>query len=244
MGLAGSPSICVTSPPFTYTSWAQPTAQYGQIECATWSASEIRGLSVRECSERTDLPRPSRSPSCSCRTTGHEPSSFVSPTQAAYPSPARAKRIVLRSKLIVQVVDDAPQLRPFRPECVVHDGEPVLPLRRQREVDDATIVGGDRPSHEPGLLCALDELRDGALGQRELRDELGNGRRPVLAPCDLQEEEVLARREAGGARNVLALAQELPQRRTELRSEPVAVRRGHRTFLHVHRLGIKSVHAL
>jgi hypothetical protein len=50
-GSPGSPSIWVTSPSFTKTRWPQPTAQYGQMDLTTSSASDVRGL---RCAWRAD----------------------------------------------------------------------------------------------------------------------------------------------------------------------------------------------
>src|SRR5581483_52740 len=47
----GSPSTWMTSLPFAYTSWAQPTAQYGQMLVPTRSASSRRGRVWREPSD-------------------------------------------------------------------------------------------------------------------------------------------------------------------------------------------------
>ena len=46
IGLAGSPSIWVDLPSLTNTFCAQPTAQNGQTESTTRSASTVRGCSV------------------------------------------------------------------------------------------------------------------------------------------------------------------------------------------------------
>src|SRR5947209_75090 len=71
----------VISPSLTYTSCPQPTAQYGQIDCTTLSASSIRGFSVAERGDCTAGPRPSASPCRSWRRTGqdaiNEPSATV-----------------------------------------------------------------------------------------------------------------------------------------------------------------------
>src|ERR1051326_3851495 len=64
--------MCVTSPSLTYTSCPQPTAQYGQIDWTTCSASSMRGFSALERGDCTDGPSPRGSPSRSCRRTGQE----------------------------------------------------------------------------------------------------------------------------------------------------------------------------
>ena len=61
MGLAGSPSTWVTRPSLTYTFWPQPTAQNGQTESTTESASAVRGVSDLVVGDSTADPRPSRS---------------------------------------------------------------------------------------------------------------------------------------------------------------------------------------
>jgi hypothetical protein len=70
-GSPGSPSIWVTSPSFTKTRWPQPTAQYGQMDLTTSSASDVRGL---RCAWRADcaaLPSARGSSPPSWRTTDH-----------------------------------------------------------------------------------------------------------------------------------------------------------------------------
>jgi hypothetical protein len=47
IGLSGLPSIWTTFSSLTYTFWAQPTAQNGHTECATWSASAVRGVNTK-----------------------------------------------------------------------------------------------------------------------------------------------------------------------------------------------------
>ena len=81
IGLAGLPSIWVTLPSLTNTFWAQPTAQNGQTESTTLSASTVRGS---RCSLRGDiaaLPRPSRSAPAAWRSSGQEPMNVLTPTR-------------------------------------------------------------------------------------------------------------------------------------------------------------------
>src|SRR5213082_3079035 len=62
----------VISPSLTYTSCPQPTAQYGQIDGTTLSASSIRGFSFAERGDCTAGPRPSTSPCRSWRRRGQD----------------------------------------------------------------------------------------------------------------------------------------------------------------------------
>src|SRR5690349_14742192 len=93
LGLACSPSTWITLPSFTYASWAQPTAQKGQIDCATWSASAMRGRSAFDLGDCAARPSPSGSPSRSWRTTGHEPSSLLNATDPVVPGAAADKPV-------------------------------------------------------------------------------------------------------------------------------------------------------
>jgi len=67
IGLSGLPSIWTTLPSVTYTFCAQPTAQYGQTEWATLSASAVRGVSVSDRFDCAASPRPSASSPVNCR---------------------------------------------------------------------------------------------------------------------------------------------------------------------------------
>ena len=58
IGEFGSPSICTTRSPLTYTRWPQPTAQYGQMLLTTRSAVLVRGVMASVCAERTAVPSP------------------------------------------------------------------------------------------------------------------------------------------------------------------------------------------
>ncbi len=115
------------------------------------------------------------------------------------------------------------ELGPFPPERVVHMGEPRLALDRERQVRDASVLPGAGSIDEPSLLGSLHQFCDRALCQRELLDEPGDRCRAVGAAGDLEEQQVLLRRDARIARRVLARAQEAPERRAELRGLRVRI---------------------
>src|SRR3954453_13275147 len=73
-GESGSPSTCTTFSSSTYTFCPQPTAQNGQIDLTTLSAVATRGCSSALARLFAAAPRAVRSPSVSCRTTGHDSS--------------------------------------------------------------------------------------------------------------------------------------------------------------------------
>lgn len=70
MGESGSPSIWTTRSSRTYTFWAQPTAQYGQIDLTTRSAVAVRARSAAVLADFTAAPRPLRSSPVNCRSSG------------------------------------------------------------------------------------------------------------------------------------------------------------------------------
>src|SRR5437868_13500171 len=86
----------VISPSLTYTSCPQPTAQYGQIDCTTLSASSMRGFNFAERGDCTAGPRPSASPCRSWRRTGQDAINEPSATAFFLPRPRTDKQIVLR----------------------------------------------------------------------------------------------------------------------------------------------------
>src|SRR2546430_1228649 len=133
------------------------------------SALSVRGLRARLRSDLTVAPVASTSPSRSWRTTGQDSSSFVNPTQAAFPGTGGRKHIAPRYISVVERVDHAPQLRTLRAQRVVDPAQALLPVRREREVDDAAVARRRRAANETGLLGPLHELGDRALGERELR---------------------------------------------------------------------------
>src|SRR4051794_24421225 len=70
IGDEGSPSMLVMRPSRTDTNCPHPTAQYGQTDGTTESASEIRLRSASVCSDRAVDPKPDQSRARSWRTTG------------------------------------------------------------------------------------------------------------------------------------------------------------------------------
>src|SRR4029453_15686117 len=60
----------MTCSSLTYTFWPQPTAQYGQTDLTTRSASAVRGASAAERADRAAAPSAARSPPRSWRSTG------------------------------------------------------------------------------------------------------------------------------------------------------------------------------
>ena len=68
IGESGSPSIWITCSSLTNTRCPHPTAQYGQTDLTTLSASLIRGVSVSERFDCAAIRSPSGS--LSCRTRG------------------------------------------------------------------------------------------------------------------------------------------------------------------------------
>jgi hypothetical protein len=61
IGESGSPSTWVTRPSLLNTRCPQPTAQNGQTDFVTVSASSVRARHASVPAERAALPRPSRS---------------------------------------------------------------------------------------------------------------------------------------------------------------------------------------
>src|SRR5690349_15901839 len=73
MGESGSPSISRIFSSFTWTSWPQPTAQYGQIERTTRSADAVLGPSDSVRADRAVRPSAVGSPEAICSRTGQRP---------------------------------------------------------------------------------------------------------------------------------------------------------------------------
>ena len=98
------------------------------------------------------------------------------PPRTASPATARSgSRRASSSSL--EVVEHAAQLRAFGAERGVHRRELLRAERRQRQMNDASVLFRRRAGDEPGELRTLHELRDRALGQRQRVDEIGDGRR-------------------------------------------------------------------
>src|SRR5690348_8434986 len=86
MGESGSPSTWVTCPSREKICCPQPTAQKGQIDFVTRSASSVRTrLSAVPPSDRDDAPRASGSVPVTWRRTGQRPTSLRSPTITVLP---------------------------------------------------------------------------------------------------------------------------------------------------------------
>lgn len=67
IGESESPSIWMIFPSFVYTSCPQPTAQNGQIDLVTASASRVRACQFSVPADRAAVPRPNGSSPVSCR---------------------------------------------------------------------------------------------------------------------------------------------------------------------------------
>ena len=106
------------------------------------------------------------------------------------------------------------------------------PAVREKLRELRTILSGTGPllvAYSGGvdstflLAEAAGVLGDRALGERKRRHELGHGRRAAVRAGDLQEQEVLTRRDRVGPRGIFASAQEAAQLRAELGCRPERV---------------------